>query len=673
MQNLSQPTRSRDVRRSRSAPYWAVLLFAIMTCARAREATAQDARTELSAIMTELDTDSLQATKRLLALCEPPPGNEATLEPAVVHSLVLAARTVGRQGHWRESIELLTRAHQAVVAMPKTNAIDNTFLHTIDLAIASAAMQCGDGDLAIKHSDAVVNDLNAPAQHRAAAYPMLVKAFQIESRFDEASQVLADAAADEDKNVVSPQLADAALLLGTVSLQQKNANAAKKAFQIYLVMSPEGTKRVDAVLGEAWAAALGADTPELAAEKLLSFAKQYPSHRDSPHALRASATCSDQANQAAQAEVVRQQLLESYPDSDAAVAVLDRYAQAGAPWPETVRHVWKIRLATTTATSPAIPSNQLALVFTEALLSSDDELWQAAVSYLIKHDVDGTQTDATLKQFATQQQDALAEHLAVDLIARAEGDAPLNSPAATETACRWAGTQERWTMLALAADELGPPSEASHRSLTIDRILAEALMQTQRPSEAMPWWDWLIEERNASDFATLLRGAETAVAHGDLEVATQRIEAANVAAGDVAFNRELVRILSSELSIRRARFDEARETLTEIVRSPDPSPTLRPRAQWLIGETYFLQQRYADAINAYRRVDSMDTAGQWAPAALLQAGKAFEKLGRSREAATCYTALLTRYRDWPHATVAQTRLATLSPSAPSSSTAPILR
>jgi len=647
-------------------------MFAMMPSAWVLDATAQGHLTELSAIMAELDTDSLQAAKQLLALCEPLPGNEATLESAVVHSLVLAARTVGRQGHWRESIDLLTRAHQAVVAMPRSNAIDNSLLHTIDLAIASAAMQCGDGDLAIKHSDAVVKDSTAPNQHRAAAYALLVKAFQIEARFDEASRVLADAASAKNKNIASPQLADAALLLGTLSLQQKNANAAKKAFQIYLAISPEGTKAVDAVLGEAWAAALGAETPELAAEKLVSFATRYPAHRDAPYALRASATCFDQADQTEQAEVVRQQLLESYPNSDAAVAVLDRYAQAGAPWPETVRHVWEARLATTTAASPAIPTNQLALVFSEALQSSDDALWQAAVAYLIKHDVDGSQTDATLKQFATQQQEALAEHLAVDLIARAEGDAPLDSPAAAETACRWAGTQERWTMLALAADELGPPSESSHRSITIDRILAEALMQTQRPSEAMPWWDWLIEERGARDFATLLRGAETAVAHGELEIATQRIAAANVVAGELAFNRELVRILSSELSIRRARFDEARETLTEIVRSPNPSPTLRPRAQWLIGETYFLQQRYADAIDAYRRVDLMDTAGQWAPAALLQAGKSFEKLGRSREAATCYTALLTRFRDWPHATVAQTRLATLSPS-PSMETAPLLR
>lgn len=217
-------------------------------------------------------------------------------------------------------------------------------------------------------------------------------------------------------------------------------------------------------------------------------------------------------------------------------------------------------------------------------------------------------------------------------------------------------------MLALAADELGPPEQSSGRSIAIDRMLAESLMQTQRPVDAMPWWAWLIDQGGASDFATLLRGAETAVAHGDIETATKRVDAATLAAGSEPFHRALSTMLAAELAIRRASFDEARDRLNEIVRASEPSPSLRPRAQWLIGETYFMQQKYADAIDAYRRVDSMDEAGQWAPAALLQAGKAFEKLGRAREATVCYTALITRFRDWPHSGIAQSRLAALQPT-----------
>lgn len=649
------------------------ILLALVPCVFATNTRAQNAGTELSSVMAGLETDSLGVAQQLLDLCRRSQSDDATLEPEMVHSLVLVARAVGRQGHWRESIELLSCAHQAVSAAKNVNTADNTLRHTIDLAIASAAMQCGEVDLAIRHSRSVAEDSTAPPSHHAAAYPMLVKAYQAASRFDEASQTLQDATTQDHANAASPQLAEAAMALGTICLQQKNATAAQKAYQAFLALSPDSPKAVDAVLGEAWAAALGAEEPLRAAEKLIDFARQHASHRDAPHALRASATCLEQANQTEQAEIVRQQLLESYPQSDSSLAVLERYSQSATPWPPAVREAWKTRLTAANAPPPSTPANQLALVFAEALQSSDDALWQVATDHLITHDTDGSQTDAILKQFATRQPDALAEHLAVDLIARAEDGSDSGSPPAAEAACRWAGAHERWTMLALAADELGPPTPSSHRSIVIDQILAEALMQTQRPSDAMRWWDWLIDNRGASDFATLLRGAETAIAHGEMELATQRIEAARAAAGDVSFNRELLHILSAELSIRRARFDEARETLTEIVRSPDPSPTLRPRAQWLIGETYFLQQRYAEAIDAYRRVDSVDTAGQWAPAALLQAGKAFEKLGRSREAATCYTALLTRFRDWPHATTAQARLATLSPSSTDGSAAPLLR
>jgi len=652
----------------------AVLLFTWTQSARVAAAPPANQSDEIASIVSQLDTDAIQASNRLLTLCDQFDRNGNRLEPSIVHTLILSARTLGRQGHWQESISLLQRAHSAVAsADPSVEAADAAPLHTIDLAIASAAMRCSAWDLATTHCTAVIDDPQSPSQHRSAAYPMLIKSHQAASRIDQAIDVLQRATTVESVNVASPQLAEAALALGSTCLELKNASAAKFAYQAYLRIAPEGPKTVDATLGEAWAAALGSETPEIASEKLLSFAKQFPQHRDAPHSLRASASCLDQANQAEQAERIRQQLFETYPESDASIALLDWYAQSGRPWPPMVREIWKARLNSENLPASQIQVHQLVYVLTESLSSSDDQLWQATVAWLVARDADGHQTEQILILSESKKQDSLAEHLSVDLIARAEGTADRESPAASESACRWAGKNERWTMLALAADELGPPSESSRRSMSIDRILAESLMQTQRPAKAMPWWDWLIDHRQSDDFATLLRGAETSVAYGEIDVATKRIEVARKAAGDVAFHRELTRLLTAELSIRRARFDEARETLLEIVRASDGSPALRPRAQWLVGETYFLQQRFADAIDAYRQVDSMDQAGQWAPAALLQAGKAFEKLGRSREAATCYTALLTRFRDWPHVTTAQTRLAALRPTASDADPGSILR
>ena len=637
---------------------------------------------EIASIMEGLDADSVATADKLLTL-----GDDANRDPLLVRSFVQAARQVGRQGHWQKSISLLQRArlvHQSNGTSAKTSNDDTiAFLYTIDLAIASAALQCQEFNLASRHCQIVVADVNASAQHRAAAFPLLVKALQSQEHFDESAAVLHQATGDEQGRLAAPQLADLALSLGSVCLARKHPAAASLAFQDYLSLSPDGPRTADAVLGAAWASALGAEAPDLAAVKLAEFVTKYPGHNDAPHALRALATCLDQANRMEQADAARLQLLEMFPHSEAAVAILARYTQADSPWPIFVRTAWQNRLSPKDDHVATLSAEQAQAIFNDSLHSGDDALWQLAIQVLVDTDQDGSLTETLLKQLTAESNESLAEHLAIDLISKSvetTNIAQQESSAASESACRWAGASERWTMLALAADELGTPGndnteagKAPHRSVAIDRMLAESLMQTQRPADAMQWWDWLIDQQGDNDFATLLRGAETSVAYGDIETATWRVDTAIAAAGETVFNRALTQILAAQLSIRRARFDEARDTLNEVVRAAEPSPTLRPRAQWLVGETFFMQQRYADAIDAYRRVDAMDSAGQWAPAALLQAGKAFEKLGRSRDAAVCYTALLNRFGNWSHASIAQTRLATLKPAESITSPSSLLR
>jgi len=624
---------------------------------------------DVATILSQLEHDPVATADRLLELPA-----EANPSQATISAYIQTARTVGRQGHWKKSIALFERARQGhyehVSQQPVRTQDAIAFLHTIDLAIASAAGQCQEFDRVILHSRSVLDNEQAPAQLCVAAYPMLIEGYRVNHSRDEAIQALQKAIQDERAKEAIPQLADLAIKIGNECLQQKELSLASRAYNEYLSLVPDGPKAVDAKLGIAWAAALGGEPPLAAAALLTEFVDQFPEHRDAAHALRASATCFDQANDTTAAETTRQRLLGSYPASEAASGVLSRYLSIDGPWPAPARSAWTTKLEAKDNAAFAMDADQLLAVFGEAFRSGDDPLWQAGVHYLVTVDADGKKTAALLTQATSTEREPLAEHLAVDLISLAGSTSP-QSASAVESACRWAGASERWSLLALAAEELGCPDGTFERSLVIDRILAESLMQTQRPAEAMLWWDWLIEHREASDFSTLLRGAETSVAHGSIETATARIDSAKASAGDDQFKQALISLLSAELSIRRARFDEARESLTSVVRANDSSTSLRPRAQWLIGETYFMQQRYADAIDAYRRVDAMDSAGEWAPAALLQAGKAFEKLGRGRDAAVCYTALLTRFRDWPHATLAQSRLATLNPT--TGSNEPVLR
>jgi len=647
----------------------------VMSFAAFRNTIANDAAsvTIVAEILSRVDSDGPAAAVDLVAHYDALAAKGQAIDADMARSLVVAARSVGRLGHWKSSVDLLVRARQSMAR----NSTDGASLHTIDLGIATAANRCGDAALAIAHCGYVIDDPAASDAHRAAAFPMLVTATQAMSTPDitntnGAIDVLRRAMTTQYRPMMKAPLADAAMSLGIESLRSGNGHDAAEAFQAYQTLLPDGPRRIEAELGDAWATAIdGADAS--AADKLCRFAESYIDHPDAAHALRAAATCCDKIGETERATAIRNQICVRYPTSEAAAAILHSFAGASDAWPPWVRDGWKMRLnlAVVDVVEP-IPA--LVTVLFNALDAGDDALWQSAKRYLMSSDPRGRQTNDILNQMLLDCHDSTAEHLAVDLIAGVLVDGVLvdggnsHSHAASEAACRWAGSQQRWTLLSMAADELGPPGGSSSRSVLIDRILAESLMQTNRGAEAMAWWASLIDDQHADDFPTLLRGAETAAAHGTTDDAMRRIEQARAAIGNVPMNRQLVAVLTAELLVRRARFDEARETLDQVVRAPDAVPSLRARAQWWIGETYFLQSRFPDAIDAYRRVDTLEDAGQWAPAALLQAGKAFEKLGRSREAATCYAALLDRFADWPHAGIAQARLATLAPI-----TGPVLR
>ncbi|MGB7347609.1 MAG: tetratricopeptide repeat protein, partial [Pirellulaceae bacterium] len=205
------------------------------------------------------------------------------------------------------------------------------------------------------------------------------------------------------------------------------------------------------------------------------------------------------------------------------------------------------------------------------------------------------------------------------------------------------------------------------RTVTVERLFAESLMQSGRPEEAGVWWNHLVDTRGVNDFATLLRCAESATAYADLPTATNRIGDARTAAGDVANKISLVEMLSAELAVRELKFDQARSALEQVVRSEGAIAALRGRAQWTIGETYYLQEKFADAIEAYRKVEGIDPNGSWIAASLVQAGKSFEQLGRTREAAVCYSTLVSRFAESPYATSARRRLAAIAPPSDPSS------
>ncbi len=83
-------------------------------------------------------------------------------------------------------------------------------------------------------------------------------------------------------------------------------------------------------------------------------------------------------------------------------------------------------------------------------------------------------------------------------------------------------------------------------------------------------------------------------------------------------------------------------------------------AQWMIGETFMHQERYAEAAAEYFRVVSLYPHPRWQAASLLQAGRCYERRQQVQEAAGLYRQLLQKYPETDFASEARIRLKTLT-------------
>ena len=106
----------------------------------------------------------------------------------------------------------------------------------------------------------------------------------------------------------------------------------------------------------------------------------------------------------------------------------------------------------------------------------------------------------------------------------------------------------------------------------------------------------------------------------------------------------------------KARFTEARAYYHEVVSSNDARRTeTAAMAQWMIGEAFFHQKRFDEAIRAYLRVDILYSHRKWRAAALLQAAKCFELENELQKADEPYSRVLAEFADTPFATQANER------------------
>lgn len=593
---------------------------------------------------------------------------------AVLFLCLAACHGAVAWGDQNPSLDALIAAGDLEQAADRARTLDESGDPTVDLTLSFARLgrafqKAGDVETATEFYSRAVVASKQPAAASLGQSKLILVRLAAASTMSQTGKLVESIGAiesvlDPSVSVEASQQRTAvaiALQVGASALGSGDTSTAKRAYAIARASAlPE--QKPTAMLGDAWVSAVAGSDPTEAARKLAAFVSAYPEHADASGASRACAECLRQAGRDEDATNMIADLLVRWPDSESAVDIVRGHAGLALDLVPVAVREWILKKAVAgdldLFDGPATIMGMLV-----ATAAGDAKAWSNLAQHLATIDVSGQSTSDLLSQLSRQGRDGEAERFAAALISPQAGDRI--SAGAREAACRWAGRTEHWSMLAMASEtELENLSGGgASRTVTVERLLAESLMQVGRVADAKIWWDHLVQNRGVTDFATLLRCAEAETSTGDdTSLAGQRISMARAAAGEDAFKVTLVDMLAAELSIRRTQFDDARSLLENVVRAGNTDASLRGRAQWLIGETFYLQQNFPDAIEAYRLVEGIDPGGDWVSASLVQAGKSFEQLGRTREAAVCYGSLISRFADSSHAQIARRRLAAIDPS-----------
>jgi TolA-binding protein len=223
-----------------------------------------------------------------------------------------------------------------------------------------------------------------------------------------------------------------------------------------------------------------------------------------------------------------------------------------------------------------------------------------------------------------------------------------------------AATQDRWADVVKQMGTVVHDYADSKLLLPAEYWLAEAYYRLRDHKAAEKWLDHLeqqVQGRTDPWIAMVpLRRAQVAAHQGRWSDAFQL--AKSIATRFPNFERQYeADYLLGRYYARLADFEQARAAYRAVVRSATGGKTeTAAMAQWMIGETYFLQNEFDLAIRAYYRVEGLYGYHRWRAAAILQAGKCHEMKGSWGEAMRLYARLLEEFPDTKFAPKASIRL-----------------
>ena len=171
---------------------------------------------------------------------------------------------------------------------------------------------------------------------------------------------------------------------------------------------------------------------------------------------------------------------------------------------------------------------------------------------------------------------------------------------------------------------------------------AEAAAQAGKNALALSELDWLNEHAKSAAsqprWATSvgLRQCELLLKTKNYKRLSEAVAEAKTRFADFERAHEFDYLLA-RAAMLQVDFDEARKHLQMITESHAAKDTSAgARAQWMLGETYFLEQNLKDAIAAYKPVTELAESQPWQTLALMQTAKCYELQNQFNEAREAY-------------------------------------
>lgn len=412
--------------------------------------------------------------------------------------------------------------------------------------------------------------------------------------------------------------------IGKAQMKSGKSEDSAKTFSRLMQQSPEDSQAVEAALLRARSLE-SASQPAEAVAAYRELAERFPKSPQAPSALEAAAQIEERQGHKTEALALVEQLLTQYPACEQRPAAL--YQKA-----------WIL--------NDTQRQSEAASIFRTLAESHPKTKYGADAMY-------------RLAELAAQARDFTGAVKWLDQLVAASGEADVRAHAIylrgkTEV------DQQHWSEAIPVFERLDQEFPGHSLCEPAEYWIAESQFQLGRFDDSYQVLEKLeakVQNRSESWVAMVpLRRAQILVQKGQWDKAAELAETLPKRFPNFRQQYEVDYLLGRCLS-SQARFAEARQAYERVIRSPSGGHSeTAAMAQWMIGETYFHQKQYSEAIDAYLRVESVYAFPKWQAAALLQAGKCHELIGHRGESAKVYAQLVKQFPDTQFAKDAADRL-----------------